>query len=236
MGFEQLKRDVCEANKGLVEAGLVMLTWGNVSGVDRASDVMAIKPSGVGYDELTPDDVTVLSIKTGEVIEGILNPSIDSPTHLVLYREFESIGSVVHVHSIFATSWAQAGQEIPCFGTTHADHFHGPVPLTRALTDDEIKNQYEHNTGRVIVERFAELGLGPLEMSAVLVQHHGPFIWGDTIKSAMDNAVALEEVAGMAALVLQLDSKASPCSKALLDKHYLRKHSPGAYYGQRGKS
>ncbi|MHC4442661.1 MAG: L-ribulose-5-phosphate 4-epimerase AraD [Planctomycetota bacterium] len=235
MGFDQLKQEVFQANMVLVEAGLVVLTWGNASGADRDSGVMAIKPSGVKYDELMPEDIPILSIKNGEVIEGTLNPSIDTASHLILYQEFESIGNVIHIHSTFATGWAQAGREIPCFGTTHADHFHGPVPVTRALTTQEIEDEYEQNTGKVIVERFKELGLDPLEMPAVLVQHHGPFVWGADIDSALKNAVALEEVAQMAALTVQLNLQVTPCPEALLEKHYLRKHSPDAYYGQQGK-
>jgi len=235
MGFDKLKLEVCRANQALVEAGLVLLTWGNVSGADRSSGVIAIKPSGVGYDELRPEDISVLSIETGEVVEGTLNPSIDTPTHLVIYRGFDSVGSVIHVHSTFATGWAQSGREICCFGTTHADQFHGPIPLTRPLVPGEIRDEYEQNTGRIIVERFAELGLDPVEMPGVLVRNHGPFVWGDNIESALNNAVALEEVARMAALTVQLNPQVSPCPDALLEKHFLRKHSPDAYYGQQGK-
>ncbi|UCD27306.1 MAG: L-ribulose-5-phosphate 4-epimerase AraD [Planctomycetota bacterium] len=233
MAHDKLKQEVCRANKALVEAGLVVLTWGNVSGVDRASGVMAIKPSGVGYDDLIPKDIPLLSIKTGEIIEAGLQPSTDTPTHLLLYQEFESIGGVVHIHSTYATAWAQAEREIPCLGTTHADHFSGSVPLTRPLRPAEIQDDYECNTGRVIVERFAELGLNAADTPAVLVRHHGPFIWGENPQSAIENAIALEEVARMTAVTMQINSQALPCPEALLEKHFLRKHGSNAYYGQR---
>lgn len=235
MGFEKLKEEVRHANKELGKSGLVLLTWGNVSGVDRAAGVMAIKPSGVDYDELRSEDIVVLSIDKGEILEGSLRPSSDTPSHLLLYQEFESIGGVVHTHSAYATSWAQAGREIPCFGTTHADYFYGPVPLTRHLTSEEIKDEYERNTGKVIVERFSEGGLCLDEFPGALVPNHGVFSWGKNTMAALEASIVLEEVARMGLYTVLLSPQASSIPQALLDKHYLRKHGPGAYYGQKGK-
>jgi len=233
MGFEALKEEVCAANKVVVEAGLVLLTWGNVSGADREAGVFAIKPSGVGYDDLSPDDIVVLDIETGDVVEGELRPSSDTPTHAVLYQSFPEIAGVVHTHSTHATACAQAGVEIPCMGTTHADHFYGTIPLTRQMTAEEIASAYERNTGVVIVERFVEGGLSPTEIPGVLVAGHGPFAWGKDIKTAVGNAIVLEEVARTLFLTRTLNPEARPIPRALLDKHFLRKHGPDAYYGQR---
>jgi L-ribulose-5-phosphate 4-epimerase len=224
-----LKQAVCDANRRLAETGLATLTWGNVSGFDRARGLMAIKPSGVAYRDLTPDAIVVLDAD-GRVVEGALRPSSDAPTHLELYRAFPGVGGVTHTHSPYATVFAQAGREIPCFGTTHADVFHGPVPLTRALTDAEIKTAYEVETGRVIAERFAALDAAAVP--GVLVKHHGPFAWGPDAAAALDNAVALEAIARMALGTLHLAPGQAPIPAALQEKHYTRKHGPAAYYGQ----
>lgn len=232
MAYRELKERVWRANLDVVEAGLVELTWGNASGVDRQAGVMAIKPSGVPYGELQPDDIVILSLEDGRTIDSRLRPSSDTPTHLHLYREFESIGGVVHTHSAHAVSWAQAEREVPCFGTTHADHFYGTVPVTRRMTADEISSEYEHNTGVVIVERFREGRVDPLEIPGVLVACHGPFAWGATVESAVENAIVLESVSRMALKTLQVNPSAAPVDQELLDKHFLRKHGPGAYYGQ----
>lgn len=226
---EKLKQSVCAANLDLVEYGLVVFTWGNVSAIDRTAGVIGIKPSGVSYDELVPEQIVLLDLE-GSVIEGELRPSSDTPTHLELYRSFEGLGGICHTHSAHATMWAQAQCDIPCLGTTHADHFYGSVPVTTPMKPEEIERDYEANTGRVIVRRFADLD--PLQMPAVLVANHGPFTWGNTAASAVKNAVVLEEVARMAAGSLQINPKQGPISQRLLDKHYLRKHGDNAYYGQ----
>lgn len=233
MAYEQLKQRVYRVNMGLVEAGLVVLTWGNASGVDRDAGVMAIKPSGVAYDQLKPADIVVLSLETGQVVEGAARPSSDTPTHLELYRQFKGLGGVIHTHSNYATSFAQALREIPCLGTTHADGFYGPVPLTRPLTSEEINGAYEQNTGRVIIECFQNRRLDPLHVPGVLVASHGPFAWGTTVEKALENAVTLEAVAQMAYQTMTLNGQIQPVPAALLDKHFLRKHGPGAYYGQK---
>jgi len=235
VAFEELKEQVWQANMGLVEAGLVLLTWGNASGADRDAGVMAIKPSGVDYENMRPDDMVVLSLKDGEVVEGTLRPSSDTPTHLSLYQSFEAIGSIVHTHSTYATSWAQAGREIPCMGTTHADNFYGAIPVTRDLTEAEIRGEYEKNTGRVIVERFSNGEPSVESVPAVLVPGHGPFAWGPSPMKAVENAIVLEEVARMALLAHSVNPNAQPLSQTLLDKHFLRKHGAGAYYGQTTK-
>jgi len=233
MGFESLKAEVCRANKDIVQAGLVLMTWGNVSGVDRDAGVVAIKPSGVDYDKLQPEDIVILSLETGETLEGNLKPSSDTPTHLLLYREFESIGGVVHTHSTCATTWAQAGCEIPCLGTTHADYFFGPVPVTRKLTTEEIENDYEANTGRVIVERFKPDDISVETTQAVLVNGHGPFVWGKDARDAVENSIVLEEMAAMGLMTMSVDPDTESIPDDLLDKHFLRKHGPDAYYGQK---
>jgi len=230
MNRGELKELTWRANMDLRESNLIVLTWGNASQVDRDGGVVAIKPSGVPYDDLRPDDIVVLSLEDGSVIEGSLNPSSDTATHLVLYRSMPSIGGIVHTHSPYATSWAQACRPIPCFGTTHADTFYGEVPLTRQLTPEEIKTAYEEQTGNVIVECFRERD--PLAVPAVLLPFHGPFTWGENAHKAAINAVILEEVAKLAMLSLQIDPEAARAPQVLLDKHYLRKHGPDAYYGQ----
>jgi L-ribulose-5-phosphate 4-epimerase len=232
MAFEQLKCDVWQANRDIVRAGLVVLTWGNASGIDRDAGVVAIKPSGVAYDDLSPDDIVLVDLKSGEPVSGKLKPSSDTPTHLHLYRQFADIGGIVHTHSTHAVSWAQAARPIPCFGTTHADHFYGDVPVTRRMTEEEILSDYEHNTGVVIAECFAEAGLTASAIPGVLVAGHGPFAWGETPARAVENAIALEEVARMALHTIAIDPAAQPIDQVLLDRHYLRKHGPGRYYGQ----
>jgi L-ribulose-5-phosphate 4-epimerase len=229
--LETLKQQVCEANLQLVRDGLVVQTFGNVSGVDRATGNLVIKPSGVGYDVMRPKDMVVVSLATGKVVEGKLRPSSDTPTHRVLYRAFAGIGGVVHTHSLYATAWAQARREIPALGTTHADYFYGPVPCTRLLTAREIKDDYEANTGEVIVERFRRLD--PLAMPAVLVASHAPFAWGASLDDAVRNAVALEYCARLASETLRLRPAVKPMPGVLLDKHFLRKHGKSAYYGQK---
>ena len=233
MAHAALKEQVYRANLALVEAGLVVLTWGNASGADRAAGVMAIKPSGVAYDKLTADDIVVLSIATGDIVEGIARPSSDTPTHLHLYRAFKNLGGVVHTHSTFATSFAQARRDIPCLGTTHADNFYGTIPCTRAMTGEEIKQDYELNTGRVIEACFRDRGIDPDAVPGVLVASHAPFAWGPTPTKAVENAIVLEFAAQMALNSYAINSAAEPISQTLLDKHFLRKHGPGAYYGQK---
>jgi L-ribulose-5-phosphate 4-epimerase len=228
--LEALKKEVCDANRRLVAEGLVVQTWGNVSAIDRRRGLMVIKPSGVSYEQMNFRQMVVVSLKTGEVVDGALKPSSDTPTHLNLYRAFPAIGGVVHTHSLFATAWAQARRELPALGTTHADYFHGAVPCTRPLRAAEIKGDYEANTGKVIVERFAKVD--PLAFPGVLVAGHGPFTWGKTPGTAVDSAVVLEFLARMASETLKINSRAKGIPTILLDKHFLRKHGSGAYYGQ----
>jgi len=229
--LEELKRQVCAANLELVAEGLVIQTWGNVSGIDRARGLIVIKPSGVPYDGMKPKDMVVVSRKSGRVVEGHLKPSSDTPTHLVLYRAFPEIGGVVHTHSLYATAWAQARRKIPAYGTTQADYWFGEVPCTRALTPREIKGDYEANTGHVIVETFQRLD--PMQHPAVLVASHGPFTWGKDAADAVHNAVVLEFVAWLAGETLGINPKTKPMASALLNKHFLRKHGTNAYYGQK---
>jgi L-ribulose-5-phosphate 4-epimerase len=232
--LEDLKQRVCRANLQLVAEGLVVQTFGNVSGLDRDGGFVVIKPSGVDYGEMTPEQMVVVSLADGKTVEGDLRPSSDTPTHLELYRSLDGIGGVVHTHSLHATAWAQAQREIPALGTTHADYFHGPVPCTRAMTDEEIRTDYEAHTGKVVVERFAELSCR--ELPGVLVAHHGPFTWGETPAEAVHNAAILEHLARLAAATLALNPYPRSVSRQLLDKHYLRKHGPGAYYGQQSRT
>lgn len=228
--LSELKRQVCEANLDLVRRGLVIETWGNASALDRERGLVVIKPSGVDYARMTASDMVVVSLESGTVTEGSWRPSSDTATHLALYRGFPGIGGVVHTHSLHATAWAQARRGIPPLGTTHADYWHGEVPCTRAMRSEEIVEDYEANTGRVILERFG--GLDPLALPAVLVASHGPFTWGRTVAAAVENAVVLEFVARLAAETLRRDPGVPAMPGTLLDKHFLRKHGPTAYYGQ----
>jgi L-ribulose-5-phosphate 4-epimerase len=227
--LERLKDEVCQANLDLVEHGLVTLTWGNVSGISEDRRHVVIKPSGVSYDKMRAEHMVVVDL-AGNVVEGDLRPSSDTPTHILLYQQFSGIGGITHTHSRFATTFAQARREIPCYGTTHADHFHGPVPVTRPLTKAEVDTAYEANTGRVIIERFGNLD--PAAIPAVLVAGHAPFTWGTNVAESVKNAVALEAVAQMALGVQQIMRDAQPLESYVLEKHYRRKHGPDAYYGQ----
>jgi L-ribulose-5-phosphate 4-epimerase len=229
---DDLRDAVWEANRAIVRAGLVTLSFGNASGVDRDAGILVIKPSGVAYDILRPSDLVAVALDDGRVLAGDLRPSSDTPTHLALYRQFPGIGGVVHTHSTAAVAWAQAGRDIPALGTTHADHFHGSVPVTRELTESEVGGAYEAETGAVIVETLARLGLAPDEMPAALVASHGPFTWGRDPHEASDHAIALEAVAAMAIQTLALDPDAKPMPRWLLDRHFRRKHGATAYYGQ----
>jgi len=226
----ELKEQVWKANLDLAKYKLITLSFGNVSGIDQNRGFVVIKPSGVSYYEVKPEDMVVVDLE-GNVVDSRLNPSSDTPTHLELYKAFEQIGGVTHTHSEYATIFAQACKEIPCFGTTHADYFNGKIPVTRFLSEKEIKDDYEGNTGKVIVERFKELN--PLEMPAVLVAGHGPFSWGKTPSESVENSLILEKVAKMAFGTLQINSKSGSLPEYLLQKHYLRKHGPDAYYGQK---
>lgn len=228
--LEQLKKEVLEANLMLPKYGLVTFTWGNVSGIDREKGLVVIKPSGVEYDNMTSDDMVVVSLETGEVVEGKYKPSSDTPTHLELYRAFKDLGGIVHTHSRYATSFAQAGKGIVPFGTTHADYFYGEIPCTRAMTQKEISGEYEKETGTVIIESFKDSD--PMSIPGVLVKSHGPFTWGKTPYEAVHNAVVLEEVALMNINTMIVNSDVSRMQQELLDKHYLRKHGKNAYYGQ----
>ncbi len=228
--YEELRQSVCNANLLLPKYNLVTFTWGNVSGIDRKAGIVVIKPSGVAYDELSPEKMVVLDLD-GKVIEGELRPSSDTPTHLELYRSFKDIGGICHTHSPKATMWAQAQREIPCLGTTHADHFYGAVPVTQVLTKEQIENDYELNTGKVIVRRFKDMD--PVQIQAVLVANHGPFTWGRDAVAAVENAAVLEQVADTALGTITLSPKQKPIAQVLLDKHYLRKHGKDAYYGQK---
>jgi L-ribulose-5-phosphate 4-epimerase len=226
--LEKLKSEVFKANLDLVKHGLVIHTWGNVSGKDAETGLVVIKPSGVSYESMKSDDMVVIDSE-GIIVEGKYKPSTDAPTHLVLYNAYKSLGGVVHTHSSFATSWAQSGKAIPPFGTTHADHYYGEVPCTRLLSDDEIERDYEINTGRVIVETLASVN--PLTVPSILVNSHGPFCWGTSAENAVYNAIALEEIARMAFYTVLL-GRSDPVNKTLLDKHFNRKHGKDAYYGQ----
>jgi L-ribulose-5-phosphate 4-epimerase len=229
--LEELKTQVCAANLKLVAEGLVVQTWGNASGIDRARGLVVIKPSGVPYDNMKPQHMVVMSLDAGKVVDGYLKPSSDTATHLELYRAFKEIGGVVHTHSLYATAWAQAGRGIPSYGTTQADYWHGDVPCTRALTPAEIRSDYEKNTGLVIVKTFKKMN--PLEHPAVLVASHGPFTWGKNVDDAVHNAAVLEFVARLASETLHINPKTKPVPSTLLDKHFLRKHGSKAYYGQK---
>ena len=230
--LEELRQQVYEANMLLPKHGLVTFTWGNVSQIDRETGYFAIKPSGVDYDKLTPDDMVIMDLN-GNKIEGKYNPSSDTPTHLELYRAFPKIGGIVHTHSSWATSWAQAGRSIPCYGTTHADYIYGEVPCLRTLTKEEIDDAYEKNTGLLIVNAFKEMDKDVMAVPAVLCKNHGPFAWGKNGNDAVHNAVVLEEVAKMAYRAETINPRIQPAPQELQDKHYYRKHGANAYYGQK---
>lgn len=227
--LEELKETVCRANLNLVRHGLVIFTWGNVSGIDRDKGLVVIKPSGVDYDEMIPDDMVVVDLASGVRVEGRLKPSSDTPTHLVLYRAFRDIGGVVHTHSTYATAWAQAGIDLPNVGTTHADYFHDAIPCTADMTAREVHGDYELETGNVIVRRFN--GINPVHTPGVLVKNHGPFAWGKDAGDAVHNAVVMEQVAKMASIAYSVNP-ALTMNPLLIEKHFNRKHGPGAYYGQ----
>ncbi len=229
---EELKYEVFEANMELPKRNLVTYTWGNVSGIDREKGLFVIKPSGVDYEKMTPQDMVVMDLD-GNKVEGDLNPSSDTPTHLELYRAFEGIGGIVHTHSSFATSWAQAGRDVPCYGTTHADYFYGTIPCARNLTPEEIEEAYEKNTGITIIETFRERGIDPMYVPGVLCKNHGPFTWGRDAGHAVYNAVVLEEISKMNLMTEILNPNGDNTTpKSMQDKHFMRKHGPNAYYGQ----
>ncbi len=228
--LEELKEEVCKANLDLVKHGLVIFTWGNVSGIDREKGLVVIKPSGVSYDNMKPEDMVVVDLESGEVVEGHLKPSSDTPTHLALYRAFKEIGGVVHTHSTYATAWAQACIDLPNIGTTHADYFHDAVPCTRRMTEDEVMGEYELETGNVIVETFREIN--PMHTPGVLVCNHGPFTWGKDPHEAVHNAVVLEQIAKMAFISFSVNPSLT-MDRNLVEKHFSRKHGPNAYYGQK---
>ena len=230
--LKELREKVYEANMELPKRNLVTFTWGNVSGIDREQGLVVIKPSGVEYDELIPEKLVVLDLD-GNIVEGDLNPSSDTKTHLELYKAYESIGGIVHTHSPYAVGWAQAVEDIPCFGTTHADYFYGAVPCTRHLTKEELDEDYEKNTGKVIIETFTGRGIDPVAVPGVICASHGPFTWGKDAAKAVYHAVVLEEVAKMALFTRQIKADAAPAPDYLQDKHYMRKHGPNAYYGQK---
>jgi L-ribulose-5-phosphate 4-epimerase len=227
----RIKQEAYDANLRIVDAGLVLLTWGNASVADRDAGVFAIKPSGVAYDELSAESMVIVGIESGEVVEGDFRPSSDTPTHAELYRAFEGVGAIVHTHSHFAVCYAQAARDIPVFGTTHADHFAGPVPVTRDMTQREVESDYELNTGKVIAEHFRTNGINPHDVPAVLVAHHGPFAWGPNADKAVENAIVLEEVARMGLHTRALGA-GEEAPRHLVEKHFSRKHGPNAYYGQ----
>ncbi|MCF8019713.1 MAG: L-ribulose-5-phosphate 4-epimerase [Vallitaleaceae bacterium] len=227
----ELKEEVYKANIELVKQGLVIYTWGNVSAIDRETNRIVIKPSGVDYDTMKPEDMVVLDLE-GNIIEGNYKPSSDTPTHLALYKAYDTIGSVVHTHSEWATSWAQAGIDIPCYGTTHADYFFGKILCTRALTKEEIEVDYELNTGKVMIETMVNNSKNPDELPGMIISNHGPFGWGKDAVEAVHNMKVMEEIAKMAYYTEQINRRIEPISQVLLDKHYLRKHGKNAYYGQ----
>lgn len=230
--LEALKAEVLKANLELPRYGLVTFTWGNVSAIDRESGLVVIKPSGVEYDVMAADDMVVVSLETGEVVDGKKKPSSDTATHLALYRAFPSIGGIVHTHSRHATIWSQAGKDLPAWGTTHADYFYGDIPCTRLMTEAEIEGEYELETGNVIIETFEKRGIDAAQVPAVLVHSHGPFAWGKDAHTAVHNAVVLEEIAYMGIFSRQLTPELPNMQQTLLDKHFLRKHGKNAYYGQ----
>ena len=231
--LKEMRQRVCDANKSLPEHGLVKFTWGNVSEVDREAGLIVIKPSGVDYDQLTPENMVVTDLD-GNIVEGDLNPSSDLPTHVELYKAWADLGGIVHTHSTEAVGWAQAGRDIPFYGTTHADYYYGPVPCARSLSADEVNMAYEKETGTVIIDTFKERGIDPMAVPGIVVRNHGPFTWGKTPEQAVYHAVVLEEVARMDRYTEQINPRVDPAPKYIMDKHYLRKHGPNAYYGQKG--
>ncbi len=228
--YDKLKKAVCDANIELQRRRLIIYSWGNVSGIDRDKGVIAIKPSGVAYEKLTPKKIVVLDLK-GNIVEGALKPSSDTPTHIELYKKFKSVGGICHTHSPYATIWAQACLEIPCFGTTAADYFYGEIPVTEPMTDEQIKKNYELNTGKAIVKRFSKID--PMQMPAVLVANHGPFTWGASPAAAVESSVILEQIAMTALGTITINPNQNQINDVLLDKHYFRKHGKNAYYGQK---
>ena len=232
--LKKLKEEVYKANMELPAKGLVLFTWGNVSAIDREKGLVVIKPSGVDYDKMKAEDMVVVDLD-GKVVEGELNPSSDTPTHVELYKKFPNIGGIVHTHSTNATIWAQSGRDIPAYGTTHADYFYGPIPCTRKMTPEEIKGEYEKETGTVIIETFEKRNIDPKFVPAVVVHSHGPFTWGKNAAEAVYNSVVLEELSKMAIYTEQINKDIKPMQQELLDKHFLRKHGENAYYGQKKK-
>lgn len=230
--LEKLKKDVCAANLELAARGVVIYTWGNVSGIDREKGLVVIKPSGVDYDGMKPEDMVVVDLMTGETVEGKWNPSSDTKTHLELYRRYPAIGGITHTHSVNAVAFAQAGMDIPALGTTHADYFYGAVPCTRSLTQAEVEADYEGNTGVVIAETLDSRGIDPMSVPGIVVKNHGPFTWGKDPAQSVYHAVVLDTVAEMTLKTLQLNPQAE-MPQYILDKHYMRKHGPNAYYGQK---
>ena len=230
--LELLRQKVWEANMELPRRNLVTFTWGNVSGIDREKGLVVIKPSGVEYEDLTPEKLVIVDLEN-HIVEGSLNPSSDTKTHVELYKAFPALGGIVHTHSPHAVGWAQAGKDIPCYGTTHADYFYGPIPCARSLTKEEIDEDYERNTGKVIIETFAERSLDPVAVPGVICRNHGPFTWGKDAAQAVYHAVVLEEVAKMALYTVQINPLVESAPQHIQDKHYLRKHGPNAYYGQK---
>ena len=230
--LDELKKKVCDANIELFNKGLAIYTWGNVSGIDREKGLIVIKPSGLEYDKMTYNDMVVVDLMTGKVVEGNLKPSSDTPTHLELYRKYPEIGGITHTHSLNAVAFAQAGMDIPALGTTHADYFYGNIPCTRALSKSEVENEYELNTGKVIIEEISKRKIKIMDVPGINVKNHGPFLWGEDAKSSVFNAVVLEKIAEMAIKTLLLNKNAK-MSDYILDKHYFRKHGPNSYYGQK---
>lgn len=232
--LERLKLEVYNANMELVKNNVVIYTWGNVSAIDREKGLVVIKPSGVNYNDMRPEDMVIVDLKTGKIVEGKLKPSSDTKTHLEIYKAFHEIKGITHTHSTNATAFAQAGVSIPALGTTHADYFFGDIPCTRGLTEDEVLKDYEYNTGKVIIETIKNLGYNPLDIPGILVQNHGPFTWGNSANDSVFNAVVLDKIAEIGLKTLSLNKKES-IPEYILKKHYTRKHGPNAYYGQKGK-
>ena len=230
--LEELKKEVCDANLELVRRGVVIYTWGNVSGIDREKGIVVIKPSGVDYSGMSPEDMVAVDLETGKTVEGKWNPSSDTKTHLEIYRNFPDVGGITHTHSINAVAYAQAGRDIPALGTTHADYFYGDIPCTRELTEEEVHSDYELNTGKVIVETIKERNIKPLAVPGIVVRNHGPFTWGKDAAASVYHAVVMETIAEMDIKTLLINPEAR-MEQYILDKHYMRKHGPDAYYGQR---